>query len=106
MVSAPATRVTGSHEPNAPQVPSVSVAEARSTAPLEGLTPEPASVPSSSVSSTESDVWKESPTSATLWPLGAVVSFARVKVLVVVPPAPLVAVTVCAPVAVVVPSQV
>ena len=42
--------------------------------------PEPASLPSSSVSGTESVVYQGPPASATDWPVGAVVSLVRVKV--------------------------
>ena len=73
---------------------------------VEVSRPEPASLPQSSVSGTEAVVYQGPPLRATLCPVGAATSFVTVKVAVAVPPAPLVTVTVCAPEAVVLWSQV
>ena len=62
------------------QVPSASVADCRSTTPLEASTPEAVSVPSSSVTATEAVVYHGPPTSAADWPLGAVASAVSVIV--------------------------
>ena len=62
--------------------------------------------PQSRVSGTVVVVYQGPPASSIVWPVGAVVSGVRVKVAVVVRPAPLVAVTVLSPAAVLVLSQV
>ena len=54
-----------------PQLPSVSVASARSTVTELGSMPAPASVPLSIVSGTDRLVYQGPPTSVADWPLGA-----------------------------------
>ena len=80
-----------------PQVPSESVAESRSTISVAASRPAPASVPQSSVSGTEGVVYQGPPESATVWPVGAVVSALSVIVSVAVKLELFVAVTCCAP---------
>ena len=70
MVSAPAVRVTVLQEPKVPQVAPVSGAEARSTTPEVGSTPDWASLPLFSVSGTEVVVYHGPPASATERPVG------------------------------------
>ena len=88
------------------QVPSVRVADWRSTAPLEVSRPEPVSLPLSAVRSTEVVVYQGPVVRSMVWPAGAVVSGVTVKVEVLVRPEPLLEVTVLAPVAVSVAVQV
>ena len=106
MVSAPPASVTADHEPKLPQALPERGAEARSTTPLEVSIPAPESEPLPSVSGTERLVYHGPPARSAVWPVGAVVSLVRVKVAVAVEPAPLCEVTVWAPEAVVVLSQV
>src|SRR5207302_6740226 len=101
-VSAPPTSVTGVQLPEKePQVPFPSVAESRSTTPLEASTPAPPSLPLASVSGTERPVYQGPPESEADWPLGAVVSGVRGKEPLLDRPAPFVTVTDCEPEAVV-----
>ncbi len=100
-------RVTVVQEPlNPVQAPPASGEESRSTTSLARSRPEPVSVPKSIVSGTEVVVYQGPPESAAVAPVGAAVSLVTVNVPVAVPPAPLVAVTVWLPEAVVVLSQV
>src|SRR5262245_56842362 len=96
-MSAPPTSVTVLQEPNAPQVPPVSVAEARSTTALERSSPDSESLPSTSVSPTDSLAYHGPVARATDWPAGAVESAEIVIESLAVAPAVIAAVTVRAP---------
>jgi hypothetical protein len=106
LVSAPPARVTVLQEPKLPQVPAERLAEARSTTPLVESMPDSESEPFESVSATDALVYQGPPERAAVGPVGAVTSLVTVKVAVAVPLAPLVAVTVWVPEAVVVFVQV
>ena len=97
VVSAPPESVTGLQAPNVPQVPAESGAEERSTTPLELSTPDPASVPLSSVTPTEAVVYQGPAVSAADWPVGAVESAEIVSESLALVPPPLKAVTFFAP---------
>src|SRR5438552_18764256 len=80
-----------------PQVPFVSVAEARSSRALEASIPDCESLPFESVSGTDSVVYQGPPESATDSPAGAVVSAEIVSESLLLAPAPFAAPTVREP---------
>src|SRR5204862_4040402 len=82
---------------NVPHEPSPSGAEARSTTPPAASTPEPESVPSSTVTATDAPVYHGPPVSDADCPLGAVESAVIVSESPAVRPVPFVAVTVVEP---------
>src|SRR4051812_29089379 len=96
-MSAPPTRMTVLHGPNAPQAPAVSVADERSTRALEASMPDSESVPSTSVRPTDVLVYHGPVASETDWPFGAVESAEIVIASPAEAPPPFTAVTVFAP---------
>src|SRR5438093_9218393 len=98
--------VTCGHVPEKPaQDPFDSAATSRSTTPELESTPAPLSVPLTNVNGTDSDVYQGPPERSALWPVGPDVSGVSVKVSVAVRPALSWAVTVFAPLAVLLASQ-
>ena len=104
-VSAPPVRLTAAKAPNVPQTPLVRVATARSTTARLESTPEPRSVPATTVKGTELENHGP-PFRLIAWPVGPPESALIATVSLPVTPVPFVAVTCFAPGAVAPAAQV